>query len=56
MDDSQVKIRLPREVKDWLKHQAITNRRTLSNEIAHRMTKDYEEAAKEEGAHAKEHA
>ncbi|VTU37145.1 hypothetical protein [Variovorax sp. PBL-E5] len=30
-------IRLPSELKDWLKHQAIDNRRTLSNEIVFRL-------------------
>lgn len=30
-------IRLPNELRDWLKHQAIDNRRTLGNEIVFRL-------------------
>ena len=46
MDETQVKIRLPRKTRDWLKHQAINNRRSLTKEIASRVVKrgDDEEA------------
>lgn len=30
-------VRLPADLRDWLKHQAIDNRRTLSNEIIFRL-------------------
>lgn len=32
-----VMLRLPQEMKDWLKHQAIDNRRTLNSEVLHRL-------------------
>lgn len=35
--DCQVKIRLPQQLRDWLKHQAIANHRTLQGEIAARI-------------------
>lgn len=30
-------VRLPQELKDWLKHQAIDNRRTLNSEVLLRL-------------------
>jgi hypothetical protein len=30
-------IRLPEDLRDWLKHQAIDSRRTLSNEVVYRL-------------------
>lgn len=30
-------IRLPQELKDWLKHQAIDNRRSFNSEVVHRL-------------------
>lgn len=30
-------VKLAPELKDWLKHMAIDNRRTLSNEIVYRL-------------------
>ncbi|RUR68658.1 Arc family DNA-binding protein [Variovorax guangxiensis] len=35
-------IRLPTELRDWLKHQAIDNRRTLGNEIVFRLEESRE--------------
>jgi hypothetical protein len=35
-------IRLPNELRDWLKHQAIDNRRTLGNEIVYRLEQSRE--------------
>lgn len=32
-----VMLRLPQELKDWLKHKAIDNRRTLNGELLHRL-------------------
>lgn len=34
-----VMLRLPQELKDWLKHKAIDNRRTLNSEVLHRLEK-----------------
>ena len=34
---SKTPVALDAELKDWLKHQAIDNRRTLSGEIAYRL-------------------
>lgn len=30
-------IRLPQELKDWLKHRAIDNRRSFNSEVLHRL-------------------
>ncbi|MEH3087687.1 MAG: Arc family DNA-binding protein [Xylophilus ampelinus] len=30
-------MRLPEELKNWLKHQAVDNRRSLNNELLHRL-------------------
>lgn len=30
-------IRIPTELKAWLKHEAIDNRRSLSNEVVYRL-------------------
>jgi hypothetical protein len=30
-------VKLPVDLRDWLKHQAIDNRRTLGNEIIYRL-------------------
>ena len=32
-----VMLRLPQETKDWLKHQAIDNRRSLNSELLNRL-------------------
>jgi hypothetical protein len=44
---SQVKVRLPRELTDWVKLQAAANRRSLSAEIVFRLeqAKNLQEAA-----------
>lgn len=34
---SATPVKLPDGLRDWLKHQAIDNRRTLSNEIVVRL-------------------
>lgn len=34
---SQLKIRLPSDLKDWLKQRAAANRRTLTREIEYRV-------------------
>lgn len=34
---AQIKLRVPEDLRDWLKIQAITNRRTLNNEVAYRL-------------------
>lgn len=46
-----VMLRLPQELKDWLKHKAIDNRRTLNGELLHRLeqsrsTQEVQSAAK----------
>lgn len=48
--DCQVKIRLPADLRDWLKHQAIANRRTLMREIEHRLLEDRRLAEQPAGA------
>ena len=30
-------VRLPQELKDWLKHQAIDNRRSFNSEVVARL-------------------
>ena len=32
-----MQVRLPDELKTWLKHQAIDNRRSLNSELLHRL-------------------
>lgn len=32
-----VMVRMPEELKNWLKHQAIDNRRTLNSEVLVRL-------------------
>lgn len=40
-------LRLDPELKDWLKHKAVDNRRSLNSEIEHRLmqSKEREKAA-----------
>lgn len=45
-----VMVRMTDEMKAWLKHQAIDNRRSLNAEILHRL----EQSRKEESQHAKQ--
>lgn len=35
-------VRIPVELRDWLKHEAIDNRRTLGNEIVFRLQESRE--------------
>lgn len=35
--EAQVKVRLPAELKTWLQHQALDNRRTLNSEVVLRL-------------------
>ena len=32
-----IQVRMPDELKVWLKHQAIDNRRSLNSELVHRL-------------------
>lgn len=32
-------VRMPDDLKRWLKHQAVDNRRTLNSEVLHRLEK-----------------
>jgi hypothetical protein len=50
--ESQVKIRIAPELRDWLKHQAIANRRTLSREIEYRVIESQKREQRSEGAAA----
>ncbi|WP_114970221.1 Arc family DNA-binding protein [Rhodoferax ferrireducens] len=34
---SQIKVRLPSDLKTWLQHQALDSRRTLNSEIVLRL-------------------
>lgn len=36
---AQVKVRLPADLKTWLQHQALDNRRTLNSEVVLRLEK-----------------
>ncbi len=40
-------LRLPRELKDWLKHRAIDNHRSLNSEIQHRLSQSQKLESKE---------
>lgn len=42
-------IRLPQELKDWLKHKAIDNHRSFNSEVLARL----EQSRKSEAQHAK---
>lgn len=44
-----VMLRLPQELKDWLKHQAIDNRRTLNGEVLHRLEQSQPKQTTQEG-------
>jgi hypothetical protein len=39
---SSTPVRMPTELRDWLKHQSIDNRRTLGNEIVFRLQESRE--------------
>ena len=45
---SQVKLRIPRELHEWLKHAAINNRRTLNGEVEFRLIESRREASSQE--------
>lgn len=47
---AQMKLRLPQDLRDWLKHRAIDNRRTVNSEVLARLEQSRE--AQEE-RHAK---
>lgn len=32
-----IQVRLPEDLKTWLKHQAVDNRRSLNSELIHRL-------------------
>lgn len=51
-EESQVKIRLAPDLRDWLKHQAISNRRTLSREIEYRVIESQRREQQSQGAAA----
>lgn len=41
-------VRIPQELKDWLKHKAIDNRRSFNSEIVARLERSWrEEVAKQ---------
>lgn len=40
-------LRIPVEMKDWLKHKAIDNRRSLSKEIEYRLEQSRQQEVKE---------
>lgn len=53
MKTSQLKpmsVRLPDELRIWLKHQSVDNRRTLAAEIIHRLESSRQQ---QEALHAK---
>lgn len=43
-------MRLPPDLKDWLKHKAIDNRRSLNNEVVHRLEASRKNEDSTEGA------
>jgi hypothetical protein len=45
-------IRLPQELKDWLKHKAVDNRRSFSKEVLVRLEKSRELEQTPQGATA----
>lgn len=49
-----MQIRVPEELKRWLKHQAVDNRRTLNSEVLHRLeqSRRQEEQRQAQGAEA----
>lgn len=51
-DSPAVMVRMPDELKRWLKHQAVDNRRTLNSEVLHRLEKSRQEQQAKEGAPA----
>lgn len=44
-------VRVPEDLKTWLKHQAIDNRRTLNSEVLVRLerARDQQESKQKEG-------
>lgn len=51
-EQSQIKLRLDPGLKQWLKLQAVQNKRTLIREIEHRLEQSRKE---DQEAHAKPH-
>lgn len=49
MDDKQLHIRLPENLKNWLQDQAAINDRTLVGEIRRRLEKSRAEDLKKHG-------
>lgn len=43
-------LRIQSELKDWLKHRAIDNHRSLSKEIEHRLEQSREQEQQKEAA------
>lgn len=44
--DAQVKLRMPQELRDWLRQQARHNLRKLGAEIVHRLVESREGASR----------
>lgn len=49
LEESQIKLRLERDLRDWLAHAAISNRRTIGREIEYRLmqSRDAEQKRRE---------
>lgn len=45
-------VRMPDDLKRWLKHQAVDNRRTLNGEVLYRLEKSREEQERVQGSAA----
>lgn len=45
-------IRLPQDLKDWLKHRAVDNRRSFNSEVLMRLEQSREAELKLQGAAA----
>lgn len=43
-------LRLAPDLKDWLKHKAIDNRRSLNSEIEHRLEQSRQQEEQKEAA------
>ena len=48
MSVDDLKVRVPRDLKDWLKHKAKVNSRTMNGEVLHLLK--IAKQAEEEGA------
>ena len=45
-----IMLRVPEDLKQWLKHQAVDNRRSLNSEVLHRLEESRAQQEQTKGA------